>query len=541
MISRFWPAAGVRGGTLTAIALASVASMMGGGAAAASPPGTIHTVAGGVGGPAAGTQVALQPSAIAAANGSLYIADDAGFAIRAISATTGRATNLAGLGVARTPADGAKTAGGPMGVLNGLSVDSHGNVVIGDSGNASICACGNVVLVAARSTGTFYGRAMTAGHVYLIAGHTGQSGGTGDGAAARSALLDLPGGVAVDPAGDVAIIDYGNDRIQFIPARTATYFGIPGPQLVKGDIYTLAGNGVRSYFGDGSFAWNALVNLTSDSAAAFDKDGNLIFADTENDVVRLIAAKTGTFYGQPMVAGDIYHIAGNGIDGHSGDGGLATSAELSLPVGITLDAKGSVIISDARNNLVRVLARTSGNAYGRAMVANDLYTIAGKYALNGSFGGDGGLATSAHLSFPDGVAVDAQGNVAIADWFNNRVRLVAAKTGKAYGQSMKAGHIYTVGGDGSSTYSGDGGSALAAQLHGLTGTYVDSFGNLIVGRWLERTPAHRGQQERHVLRPEPDSRQDHHARWNRRRGLLWRQGPGQEREGRPAEPLQRRR
>ena len=468
------------------LAAVSLLAVLGSGAVAAPPSGTISRFAGGVGGPAKGPAVAIKPSAVAAGGGSLYIADVAGNAVRAISATTGTLTTLAGVGIAGGAGDNVTSTAAPLSPPMGAAIDTHGNVLIGDAGDPSVCAaCGNVVRVAAKTTGTFYGRSMTAGHLYIIAGQVGQDAFGGDGGPATSALLYEPGGVAVDAAGDVAIIDSGNDRIRLIPAANATYFA--QTNLTKGDIYTLAGNGVRSYFGDGGFAWNSLLNVDRNSAIAFDGAGNLIFTDTGNDVVRIIAASTGTFYGRAMTEGFIYPFAGDAISGYSGDGGAATAAQLSSPVGIALDAKGSIVIGDGGNNVVRVVANATGTSYGRSMTADHIYTIAGTFAISGSFSGDAGPATAAHFSYPSGVAVDAAGNVAIADQLNDRVRVVAAKTGTAYGRSMIAGHVYTVAGDGSETFSGDGGPAAAAQMDNLTGAVVDHGGNLIVAdAWNER-------------------------------------------------------
>jgi sugar lactone lactonase YvrE len=124
-----------------------------------------------------------------------------------------------------------------------------------------------------------------------------------------------------------------------------------------------------------------------------------------------------------MTAGHIYTVAGNGTLGFSGDGGPATSAELSSPDGEAVDGAGNLVIADSGNGRVRVVAAHTGTFYGQAMTADDIYTVAG----NGGFGfsGDGGPATSAELSIPEGVAVDSAGNLLIADTSNNRVRKAA--------------------------------------------------------------------------------------------------------------------
>jgi DNA-binding beta-propeller fold protein YncE len=139
--------------------------------------------------------------------------------------------------------------------------------------------------------------------------------------------------------------------------------------------------------------------------------------------VRVVAAGSGTFYGQAMTAGDIYTVAGNGTYGFSGDGGPATSAELGFPASVTADQAGNLLIADVGSNRVRVVAAGSGTFYGQAMTAGDIYTVAG--SRKSGFSGDGGPATSAGLNYPASVAVDAAGNLVIADSYNNRVRVVA--------------------------------------------------------------------------------------------------------------------
>jgi hypothetical protein len=156
---------------------------------------------------------------------------------------------------------------------------------------------------------------------------------------------------------------------------------------------------------------------------AVDAAGNLVIADTSNDRVRVVAATTGTFYGQAMTAGDIYTVAGDGTAGYAGDGGPATSAELNEPSGVTADAAGNLVIGDTANSRVRVVAATTGTFYGQAMTAGDIYTVAGDGTPGMS--GDTGPATSAELNEPEGVAADGSGNLLIADSGNFRVRLVS--------------------------------------------------------------------------------------------------------------------
>ncbi len=139
---------------------------------------------------------------------------------------------------------------------------------------------------------------------------------------------------------------------------------------------------------------------------AVDAAGNLVIADTANNRVRVVAATTGTFYGQAMTAGDIYTIAGDGSAGGSGDGGPATSAELNQPDRVAVDGAGNLVIADYYNERVRVMAASTGTFYGQAMTAGDIYTIAGDGSAGGS--GDGGPATSAELNQPPGLAWTAR-------------------------------------------------------------------------------------------------------------------------------------
>ena len=87
---------------------------------------------------------------------------------------------------------------------------------------------------------------------------------------------------------------------------------------------------------------------------AVDAEGNLVIADTDNERVRVVAASTGTFYGQAMTAGDIYTIAGNGTPGFSGDGGPATAAEFYIPQSVAVDPSGNVIVDNVDGRIRKV-------------------------------------------------------------------------------------------------------------------------------------------------------------------------------------------
>jgi sugar lactone lactonase YvrE len=333
----------------------------------------------------------------------------------------------------------------------------------------------------ANSSGTYFGQAMTAGHIYSVAGN-GLRGFAGDGGPATSAEFGNPAaGVAVDAAGNLVIADTQNSRIRVVAATTGTFYG---QAMTAGDVYTVAGGGTAG-LGDGGPATAAEVDQPE--GVTVDGAGNLVIADSFDARIRVVAATTGTFYGQAMTAGDIYTVAGNGTSGFSGDRGLATAARLRTPGDVAVDAAGNLVIADSLNQRIRVVAATTGKFYRRPMTAGHIYTVAGigTGGASSGFSGDGGPANKAKLAFPDGVAVDGSGNLVIADTANSRVRVIAEKTGTFYGQPMTAGNIYTVAGKGNlplggCSPSGNGGPATAAMLCEPEGVAVDHAGNLVI-------------------------------------------------------------
>jgi hypothetical protein len=444
-------------------------------ATAAAAGGVISTVAGGVGGPARATKVALNEQqlnpdcGVTFGDGSLLVADST--SVRQVNPGTDQLTTPAGTGAVIPLANGGLATAANLRGTCSVAVDHFGNLILADGGGRIIAGGdGFQMRVVAASTGTFYGKAMRAGHIYVLAGRFGD-GFRGDGGPATGALLNSPYGVAVDGAGNVVISDTGNKRIRVVAASTGPFYG---QAMTAGDIYTVAGNGKFGFSGDGGPATKAELGLPA--GVAVDGTGNLVFADNTNGRIRVVAVKTGTFYGQAMTAGDIYTVAGGGTS--QADGVPATSAQFAFAAAVTVDGAGNLVISDAGSHRVRVVAKRAGTFYGQAMTADHIYTVAGDGTRG--FSGDGGPATSARLSSPDGAAVDGAGNLVIADSGNNRVRVVAARTGTFYGKAMAARHIYTVAGNGADGFSGDGGPAMAAQMFNPESVAVDGSGNQVI-------------------------------------------------------------
>jgi sugar lactone lactonase YvrE len=201
------------------------------------------------------------------------------------------------------------------------------------------------------------------------------------------------------------------------------------PAFTPGIISTVAGNGTAGYLGDGGSPTSAEVN--SPHGVAVDSRGTIYVADFDNNRVRAI--NTGpnpiTIAGVTIQPGTIATVAGTGQPGFSGDGGVPSSAQVSYPAAIAVDSLGNIYIADTDNNRIRVINTQSSSItiLGVTIGSGTIQTVAG----NGTegFSGDGGAATSAELANPQGVALDANSNLYIADWSNYRVRLVSAATG----------------------------------------------------------------------------------------------------------------
>ncbi len=295
-------------------------------------------------------------------SGNLYIADTFNNKIRKVD-KDGIITTVAGSGMYGFTGDDGPAIQAQIDSPSDVAVDRLGNLYISDYGNQRIRKV--------RIDGT----------ITTIAGD-GTDGFAGDGGPARNAQLYFPYGIVADTAGSVFIADSNNNRIRKISST--------------GLITTIAGNGFFAYSGDGGAGINAALN--SPSSIAVDTVGNIFIADSYNHVVRKLTPD-----------GSITTVAGNGTSGFSGDGDDAVLAQLNTPSGVAVDRDGNLYISDKYNNRVR-----------KVNPAGVITTVVG----TGHYGdsGDFGPGTDATMKYPAGLAMDNTGNLYIADQNNHRIR-----------------------------------------------------------------------------------------------------------------------
>lgn len=419
------------------------------------------------------------PSGLALdAAGNLYIADRNQHRIRKID-TTGKITTIAGFGDGRFTGDGRAATLADLNGPRGIAVDSSGSIYFADTGNhriRKIDAAGNISTVVGTASGY-----------------------DGDGGPAKNARLNAPEDLVFDADGNMYIADTGNSRIRVVNKQ--------------GIIETFAGSGDIGNGGDGFRA--ILADFNQPAGVKIDKDGNIVVADRGNDRIRVIrpdgnmirtlvapaqvtsgfktpgirspariyvdpssgvilipesgatpSKPTGSTGSSPKATptnyiskydparGLVSVIAGARRFAQSGN--IATQSVLSNVWGVAVDRAGNVFFSEPNNHRVMKVDKNG-----------ILYNWAGT-GVSGNIG-DGGIGSAARLNNPRGLAVDAIGNLYIADAGNNKIRMVTP-----------GGIITTVVGTGSSGYTGDGGLATDAKLKGPQGVCTDGFGNLYV-------------------------------------------------------------
>ncbi len=374
----------------------------------------IRTVAGtgtGDGGSATNAEL-LNPVGVTTDNaGNIYIADASGYSVRKVD-PTGIVTTIAGTGVYGSGGDGGPATAATLGQVYGLALDKTGNLYVVDNSNNCVR------------------KINTSGIISTVAG-TGVNGYTGDHGPATAATLNGPIDAVVDTNGNLYITDWYNRVVRKV--NTA------------GIISTAVGNGSIGTSGSGGPA--TACQLGAPFRITKDNKGNLYIAEVQEQFI----CKVDT-------GGIITVIGGTGGygTGSDGDGGAATSAIMTSPCGIAVDTSGNLYFSDINNSRIRKIDLNTG--------------IISNYAANSTpgYSGDGGLAVSAEISYPEALACDVNGNLLICDAGNNLLRKVTKTTNII---STVAGHTGLF---------DDGIAAIDAQLNEPANIATDAAGNVYI-------------------------------------------------------------
>ena len=367
----------------------------------------------GDGGPAVNARLNEPRGIYVDSSDDLYIADAKNHIIRKVDGTTSIITKFAGTaGAAGYSGDGGLAVNAQLNEPCGITASS-GNLYIADTKNHRIR------------------RVDTTGNIITVVS-TGSSGFSGDGGPALLARLNVPKGIFMDSWGNLYIADRGNHKIRRVDT--------------SGNITTVAGTGSSGDSGDGGLA--TLAQLDEPRRIFVDSSDNLYIADTRNHRIRKVDA-----------SGIITTVAGTGSSGFSGDGGLATLAQLDEPHGVFVDSSGNIYIADRKNHRIRKVDGATGI----------ITTVSGR--PGSGFSGDGGLATDAKHNQPRGIFKDSSGNLYIADTDNHRIRKVDAATQI----------ITTVAGTGNSWGPlGDGGLATSARIKEPVEIFLDHNYNIFI-------------------------------------------------------------
>ena len=420
----------------------------------------------GDGGPSTQASVAWPSIMTTGPDGSIYFVDADNRRIRRID-TSGIIQTVVGNGTSGITIDGSLAQDAQLYQVTGLAVNAQGLLYFSDSNYHRVM------------------RVNAEGKLETVAGTYATAGYRGDNGPATAALLNNPNGLSIDSEDNLLIADTGNNRIRKV--------------FPNGNIARIAGSGSDTFSGDGGAALDA--GLSRPLAVMAMPGFTYLIADTGHERVRRVTSDNV-----------IHPFAGNGSLDHSGDEGPATAAAISQPIALAQDTLGNVFILSSDDFRVRsvdadgIIHTYAGNGtiaysgeggqardamfysvYDVAMDSNDqLYILDRSYGnvrrvsaeglieayaggIYWGYAGDGGPALEAAVSDANGLAVDAEDNLYIADTGNHRIRMVTP-----------SGIIYTVAGNGVSGNQGDGGQAVNASLTGPLDVAVSRTGMLYV-------------------------------------------------------------
>jgi streptogramin lyase len=325
-------------------------------------------------------------------------------------------SNVVGTG---KPGDSGEGRAAAMAEINGpfdVVIDASNGLIFSDTGNHRIKRVD-----------------LKSGDMKVVAG-SGSRGFSGDGGPAKLAKLDEPYGLAVDAGGTIYFADRLNRRVRMIEAGTGT-------------IRTVAGNGAKTYSGDGGPATEA--GLVEPNGLALDGSDRLLIADVADHRIRAVDLKTGR----------ISTLAGTGKAKHDGDGGPARAASIHGARAVKVGPDGTIWILERQGNSLRAIDRRTGTISTRAGTGKAGYS------------GDDGPALEAIFNGPKELCLDASGNVYVVDTENHAIRRI----------DVKSGRITTVAGDGHRGGEAGGCPDFAARLDRPHGAAMTRDGALLIG------------------------------------------------------------